>query len=273
MNRKICLSTSDSFGISEYEQLKAFKKAGFDGFFTMFLSREHIAEMRSYADELGLYFQSIHAEFRGMCDFWKEGEVGEKVTQNLLETVSAAAEFNVPLVIMHAYIGWFFSDEKPTNIGLERFGRIVAVAEKCGVKIAVENTEGEEFFAAMLDTYQNKNVGFCWDTGHEMCYRTRKTVEKYISRLFGTHINDNLGVRTPDGKIYWTDDLHLLPFDGIADWERNAHMLKNFDGELTAELKFCDESDCPEHDYRAMKFETYLAEVITRLRKIETMIK
>ena len=83
---------------------------------------------------------------------------------------------------------------------------------------------------------------------------------------------DNLGVRGADGKIFWTDDLHLLPFDGIADWSRNAKMLKNFDGPLTAELKFCDVPDCSGHDYRAMKFDDYLAEALSRLRKIESLI-
>ncbi len=271
MGRIICLATSNSFGASEYEQLKAFKRAGIDGFFTMYGSRGHIKEMRAAADELGLYFQSVHAEFHGMADFWKGGEAGDAVTKNLIETVESAAEFNVPLVVMHAYIG-FYTGEKPTALGLERFGKIVAVAEEKGIKIAVENTEGEEFLESMLDTYRSKNVGFCWDTGHELCYLTRKSVEKYNNRLFGTHIDDNLGVRGADGKIFWTDDLHLLPFDGIADWSRNAKMLKNFDGPLTAELKFCDVPDCSGHDYRAMKFDDYLAEALSRLRKIESLI-
>lgn len=203
MGRKICLATSNSFGASEYEQLKAFKRAGIDGFFTMYGSRGHIKEMRAAADELGLYFQSVHAEFHGMADFWKGGEAGDAVTENLIETVESAAEFNVPLIVMHAYIG-FYTGEKPTALGLERFGKIVAVAEEKGIKIAVENTEGEEFLESMLDTYRSKNVGFCWDTGHELCYLTRKSVEKYNDRLFGTHIDETLVVlskKIPDSHI------------------------------------------------------------------------
>ena len=41
-------------------------------------------------------------------------------------------------------------------------------------------------------------------------------LELYGDRLIATHINDNLGVSNSDGKIFRTDDLHLLPFDGIA---------------------------------------------------------
>ena len=29
-----------------------------------------------------------------------------------------------------------------------------------------------------------------------------------------------------DGEIFWTDDLHLLPFDGIADWDNNIQRLR-----------------------------------------------
>ena len=28
------------------------------------------------------------------------------------------------------------------------------------------------------------------------------------------------------GKTFWTDDLHLLPYDGIADWDYNVKRLK-----------------------------------------------
>ena len=177
MGRKICLATSNSFGASEYEQLKAFKRAGIDGFFTMYGSRGHIKEMRAAADELGLYFQSVHAEFHGMADFWKDGEAGDAVTKNLIETVESAAEFNVPLVVMHAYIG-FYTGEKPTALGLERFGKIVAVAEEKGIKIAVENTEGEEFLESMLDTYRSKNVGVLLGYGSRIVLFNAKTGRK-----------------------------------------------------------------------------------------------
>lgn len=271
MQRKICLSTSQSFDLPEAEQLDEFKRAGFDGFFTMYGSDEHIAEMRRLADEKGLFFQSIHAEYSGAADLWREGEKGEAVALNLIDTVVSAARYGVPVVVTHAYIG-FYTGEKPTAVGLERFGRIVEEAEKRGVFVAVENTEGEEFLHAILDEYKSENVGFCWDTGHELCYQTRASVEKYNGRLLATHVNDNLGVRGEDGKITFHDDLHLLPFDGIADWKRNAELLRGFGGPLTAELKRCDYPDSPEHDYRAMELGDYLAEAYSRLTKIAAMI-
>ena len=43
MNKsKICLATNHQFGISIIDQIKLFKKVGFDGFFTMY--DEHVLE-------------------------------------------------------------------------------------------------------------------------------------------------------------------------------------------------------------------------------------
>lgn len=66
----------------------------------------------------------------------------------------------------------------------------------------------------------NPAVGFCWDSGHELCYNHgRDMLAQYGDRLLGTRLNDNLGVRDDGGQITFLDDLHLLPFEGIADWQ------------------------------------------------------
>ena len=73
----------------------------------------------------------------------------------------------------------------------------------------------------------NDTVGFCWDSGHELCYnRSEDLLARFGDRLIMTHLNDNLGISRFDGKIFWTDDLHLLPYDGIADWDYNVMRLK-----------------------------------------------
>lgn len=86
-----------------------------------------------------------------------------------------------------------------------------------------------------------------------------------------THLNDNLGISRFDGKTYWTDDLHLLPFDGIADWDYNVERLKrstipeflNFELNITSKPGR-HENDC----YTAMPYEQYFAEVYKRDCKI-----
>jgi sugar phosphate isomerase/epimerase len=89
----------------------------------------------------------------------------------------------------------------------------------------------------------------------------------YGDRLIATHINDNLGVSRYDGKIFWTDDLHLLPFDGIRDWAKTAKTLNNcnFNGILTFELtKHSKPNRFDNNKYASMSNEQYLAEAYAR---------
>lgn len=55
-------------------------------------------------------------------------------------------------------------------------------------------------------------------------------------KVFGTHLNDNMGVTGE--AITWLDDAHMLPFDGVVDWNGIAARLKRaeFRGDLTFEL-------------------------------------
>ena len=50
---------------------------------------------------------------------------------------------------VHAFIG--FEDHEPTAIGIKRFEKVVNSAEEKGIKIAFENTEGEEYLDALME--------------------------------------------------------------------------------------------------------------------------
>ena len=149
--------------------------------------------------------------------------------------------------------------------GVENLSRVVDVAEKRGVNIAIENCEGEEYLGALLDAFSDcQSVGFCWDTGHEKCYnRGLDMMERFGSRIICTHVNDNMGVRDPEGRITPKDDLHLLPFDGINDWASVKKRLndRNYSGILTFELK-------KSARYDNMTSEEFLIEAYNRARRI-----
>ena len=177
-------------------------------------------------------------------------------------------------MVVHAFIG--FDDHDPTACGVENFRIVAEKARALGVQIALENTEGEEYLARLLnDLADLPNVGFCWDTGHELCYnRSQDMTALYGDRLISTHLNDNLGITDPE-HIFWTDDLHLLPFDGISDWQSIANRLNRcgFTGPLTFELTTASKPDRHENDkYAAMPVEDYLTDVLTRAKKIAAMM-
>lgn len=273
---KLCLSTFPDVMPVE-EQLNLFKKVGFEGFFVGWKDGVDLKAIRTYADEIGMYFQSVHAPFHGAADMWRGGEKAELALKELLRCVEEVARAGVEIMVCHAWIG-FYTGETPNQVGVENYRKLVERAEELGVKIAFENTEGEEFLATLLQAFVGyKNVGFCLDTGHETCYNQNKDLlALYGDRLFATHINDNLGVKDFSGVITWTDDLHLLPFDGVKDWQNFAQRIKKcgYERELTFELKLKSIPNRHENDgYAAMPFTQYLVEAYKRACRVATLVQ
>ncbi len=269
---KLCLGTLG--GLRVEEQIPLMQKAGWEGFFTGWSDGSPVAAWRRVADECGMLYQSIHAPFLRMAAMWHEGEAGDAAADELIRGLDACVEARVPLMIAHVFIG--FAPEDPTELGLTRFARVVAAAEARGVRIAFENTEGEAQLAAVMRRFADSPaVGFCWDSGHEMCYNySRDLLALYGDRLLGTHLNDNLGIRDYGGAITYHDDLHLLPLDGTGDWPDIARRLARcgFDGPLTFELNNKSHVGRHENDACArMSFEEYLAAAYTRACRVATM--
>ena len=258
------------------EQIRLFARVGFEGFFTGWRKDAPIKLWRGIADECSMLYQSVHAPFYGCAEMWKEdSEIADAFARELTDCLHDCAEHGVALMISHAFIG-FYTGMTPTDVGLSRFGNVIREAERCGVKIAFENTEGEEFLAALLDTFgSSRAIGFCWDTGHEMCYNGSKDMtDLYGKYLLSTHLNDNLGVRGFDGTITWHDDLHLLPFDGIGDWAGIAARLKRWDftDVLTFELKRDSKPERHENDaYARMSMEEYVTNAYMRACRVAAL--
>ena len=94
-------------------------------------------------------------------------------------------------------------------------------------------------------------------------------------RLFGTHLNDNLGIRDFNGTTTYIDELHLLPFDGIGDWDYNAERLRKSKPTeyLTFELNNKSKPNRHENDkYFKMPIEEYIGEAYARACKIAAMV-
>ncbi|MBQ8894308.1 MAG: sugar phosphate isomerase/epimerase [Clostridia bacterium] len=271
-NQKFALALSKSIVEDEIEQLRLIKEAGFDGYFPCWSRDKDLTPIIEEGNRLGLILQSIHAPFKNVKALWEEDEAAaEDALSEQLECLRDCARFGAPIMVVHVFIG--FKDHKPTQIGIQRYSVIVKEAEKLGVKVAFENTEGEEYLEALMLAFRSSPaVGFCWDTGHEMCYnRSRDMLALYGDKLICTHINDNLGIKDFRGEITYRDDLHLLPFDGIADWDDIAARLDKcgFDGIMTFELTRLSKKERHDNDiYAAMTATDYLAECFKRACRV-----
>lgn len=270
--KKLGFSIGQSFGLSIPEAVQLVKASGFDALSPEWKPDGSHLEYICAAKDIGMTLQSLHAPFLKAKDMWGSDEAaGQAAVDELLCCLKDCADHGIPVMVVHAYIG--FKEHEPTPYGLKRFGQVAEEAQKCGVKIALENTEGEEFLYALMEHFAgNDTVGFCWDSGHEMCYNHgQDLLARFGDRLLVTHLNDNLGIRAFDGEITWLDDLHLLPFDGIADWTTNAHRLKKASCPEILNFELGRKSKPGRHEndlYEKMTAEEYLAECYKRACRV-----
>lgn len=252
MKRKICINLNPGFkGVTFEECLDALKAAGFDGVFTGWTPGDMVRRA-AIIREKGLYFQSVHAPFKNAHKPWEKGKAGEAEIDSLIDCIRECSEAGVPIVVIHPIIG--MDRHNPTDLGIKRFSRLVKEAERLGIMLAFENVEGIEYLEKIIaELGSSPAVGYCWDTGHEMCYNGSMDVPALFGdKLICTHLNDNLGQTDPD-VITWLDDSHLMPFDGIADWQGIAERLAriNYGGELTFEMSLDSKPGKNTHDIYA----------------------
>lgn len=274
--QKLGININRNFGMAPVDQVPLLKKIGFDAFFTMWSSDGLPRTLRRAADDCGMCYRFIHAPFKGLRDFWQDTEKAQAVLDGLYACLDGSAEIGVGLVVAHVYIG--FAPAEPTLAGVKYFEKLSERAGQLGLQIAFENTEGEAFLAAVMDDLKNEpHIGFCWDSGHELCYNHgRDMLAQYGDRLLCTHLNDNLGIRDYGGEITFRDDLHLLPFDGIADWREIAARLDRcgYEDVMMFELLKTSDKDRRGMDaYRGMTAEQYLAAAYQRACRAAWMRK
>ena len=228
-----------------------------------------------HAQSRNLILQSLHGPLRGMPAMWSSDP--QPVLQDLLDAATDCAKYGFPILVVHPWNGVDYTFDR-SNLCFTHFDELVEHAENLGITIAFENLEGPEYLAALLERYVNhKNVGFCWDSGHEACYAPGwDFLSPYGNRLIMTHLNDNLGVTDPSGRLQGTDDLHLLPFDGIVDWAAVADRLKalHFEGPLTFELKTASQPGRHDNDaYGRMAFADYAALAYQRASRVAALMQ
>lgn len=271
---ELCIGLLGRTGMTNAEQLALIKKVGFDGYFPVWNEELDLEALKAEGDRLGLRLQSVHAPFGKVDSLWYPNEHTETVMNRLLACFRAAAQVGAPIVVIHPFIT--FQRNEATTEGIANYRVLVDAARELGIKLAIENVEGEAYLDALMEAFKDEpHVGFCWDTGHEMCYnRHRDLLASFGDRLLCTHLNDNLGIKAADGTITFHDDLHMLPFDGIADWKYIAQRLdrSGYKGELTFELKWdtaLNGSTYPIYNHRDL--EDYLTQAYIRACRVAAL--
>ena len=258
-------------GLSIEEHVALLREIGWNGFFTGW-NPEKTPQWKEAADKYGMLYTSIHAPFTGAALLWQTGEAADAEVQRMLDCLDDCAKHQIPVMVIHPFIG--FEDHTPTEAGIVNFGKIVQHADALGIRLGFENVEGEEYLAALYDAFHDHpSFGFCFDAGHELCYnRGKDMLALYGEKLCHTHLNDNVGVTGKD--IFWTDDLHLVMGDGIADWKGVMRRIRacDYSGVLTCELTLSNKPDKHTHDgYAAMPIKDFYTLALSRMQAIGAM--
>lgn len=278
-NKNLCLALGMQLDVPVVEQPEILKNAGFDKFAFDREKRgtsELTGMLMKKAEKLDLPCEYIHAPFYGMDDIWHDegGELAEIMLGDLYATIDDCSDYCVKYAVFHAIIG--MDNCTPTLLGLERLDDVVDYAVKKNVYLAFENTEGEMYLEAVLNRYKDvSNVGFCFDSGHELCYNYGKDIlSGYCDRLFVTHLNDNKGMTGDELTFY--DDSHLLPFDGIADWEGIAKRINNggYKGTLSFEVISKGRPTRTDNDiYKNMTAQDYVNKAYSKAVEFRNLLK
>jgi len=255
-----CYGKSDVLSIDR--QIDLMKENGFGHTFIMGDSPELTEKLVDKVKRSGIVFDTLHAPFYGINSIWKEGIDGDEMLKILIDNIKRCRDFEIPVSVTHLSSG----SPAPliSDIGNRRFSQLMEMADKLNVTVAFENQRMIANIASMMEQYPQ--AGFCWDVGHEGCFtKGRRYMPLFGDRLSAVHLHDNHHVKD--------EDEHLLPYDGITDFDYVAKTLADysFGGTLMLEV-FTSESRrydnvSPEDYYsRAGRAAKKLAEAVKKYK-------
>lgn len=179
----------------------------------------------------GLYVENIHAPFKNAGRLWEDSLAGEELFDCYAAGVSDCRRHAIPVMVLHLSNGRV--PPSLTSVGLRRIDRLLDLAQRCEVQIALENVKAPGPVEQLLDRYDSPYLGLCYDAGHDFVYQPApyRLLEQYASRLMALHLHDN--DRSFDqhdllgrGKIDWRrirQNVQASPYTGgiVGEFKRN----------------------------------------------------
>lgn len=234
---------------------------GFNATFGIVHEPAEQARLAELCAARGIPTETLHAPFGHINDMWLPGEGGDAMLDELKQTVDHCLIAGAPIAVVHLSAG----DNAPsiTDIGRERFARLVEYAQTKNVRIAFENQRKLANLAWAFETFSTADgVDFCWDCGHEGCFTPgRQYMPLFGDRLACTHIHDNHQV--------YNGDEHLLPFDGTIDFSRVAAQIaaSPFRGTVMLEASYDTDGY-----YSHITADEYLQRAFNAARRLAEMV-
>ncbi|MBE6787602.1 MAG: sugar phosphate isomerase/epimerase [Ruminococcaceae bacterium] len=202
------------------KRICAIKNAGFD-FACLNFEKELAPTETTWENQLKLAqkytlpIKAVHLTGSYANALWENNS--NLAVQSIKDEISNMAKLGIKTGVLHVTWG-LVPPSEPSNKALLNFLKITDTAVENNVEIAFENSVSAKHLRFVLDNIDSKNIGFCYDSGHENAFTPNHYfLESYAKRLITMHLHDN------DGK----NDLHLLPFDtnGTINWQEKMALL------------------------------------------------
>ena len=219
------------------EKFQAAKEAGFDGVEPMsHLDRKEVLAAR---DATGLIIASVCGELH-----WKyplsdpDPKIRELGVEALKVTIEDASVYGADTVLLvPGIVNETVSYDQCWNRCIEEIGKVLPMAEKLKVKIALENVWNNFLISPMeaasyVDQFKSPYVGSYFDCGNILVYGWPEQWIKILDkRLAKVHIKDfsrkiadkqgkgaGFGVKLLEGDVNWTAVMKSLDDIGYNGW-------------------------------------------------------
>jgi sugar phosphate isomerase/epimerase len=222
--------------------LKMLRSCGFDGvdlnFSSDFFRDEQLETIVGNLKEAGLVCAQVHLPTYGL--FADSGEDDPDLEKKIEFALSVMPRLGAKWGAIHARsaVESGFNTERAMQDNIRWLKRLLSIAQRYGVGIAVENLPtfpdrpDAPFFSSriedqcqLIDAINHPLLGACWDFGHAHLniQHKDKTQQELLmtlgKRLKIVHAHSN----------YATRDSHLPPAIGSVDWEDALTGLKKID--------------------------------------------
>ena len=221
------------YPVSSFDKrMMLIKNTGFNGVFLF--ADDTLEEAAKAAYKANLEIQTVHLPFKGCNVLWEEGQEGDDFVQMLIDKITLVHKLNVKTVIMHTISGR--THPEISQIGIERFTKILKLCEECKIHLALENIRDLDYIDVFFKTFTSPYLAFCFDSGHANAFTKNIETfpfENYKQHIWCLHIHDNDS----------TGDQHMIPFDAEIDFKEVMRKLKaiSYKGDMTLEIQLADE--------------------------------
>ncbi len=256
-------------------------------------------QIRAWMDEFGLRSKGLHAtegssrknvpgKFthrwtkQDRRDYTSENELnrlaGVELIKNRIDLAGYLGSSEIVLHMQLPYLQFIESEEFKRRYYDQVFKSFDEINYYCRakrVRVCIENLLGTpnefqiEQFDKLFERYDPEFLGFCFDTGHANITGDDpfEFLKRYSNRLFSLHLSDNHGIRSEkcwkDAAEMSNSDEHLIPYEGLFDWDRFSELVAESPYELPIVLEVAN---------RDRENRQYLADCLAAGNKITDLI-